>query len=276
MTTVREPIFLTGTVRAGTTLLARILGRHPRLRYLGFELSEEWSRAGVPIASVETADACCPAVGADRATPELRRAIAAKMAVAAADGDGRRAINKNPHLFNKLPLVHALFPDAALVVVSRDLRSTAASTRRLWESVAAEFGKHHALPVDGDACWSCLPAAATVDLDPRRVFPGGDVAVIGEYWLRVYETIEAEWRRFPRRVAVRHSDLVADPAATLGRVADALGLGADPWDPGEPLDASRNDRWRRTLAAQERERLDAFVAREGDRIAALTVADTAT
>jgi len=276
---LERPVFVVGTVRSGSTLLARCLGEHPLIRYVGFELSGEWSRfGGAPIAGVETDDPHCPALGAEHASTGLRDALRGRFAdlLAEEGGEpGERFLNKNPHLSNKLPFVRALFPDAAVVVTGRDLRSTVASTKVLWTlTLTEDTGQRHYLPPDPAACWSCSPPLPLEDLDPARTFPGGDVRVIADYWLRTYEAIDAELAAFERPVLVRHRDLVAAPREVVSRVVGELGIPARDFDLSETIDRGRNRRWRRILTARERADLEGFIAAHRDRILALRSADT--
>lgn len=274
---VERPIFLVGTVRGGTTLLAELLGAHPGVVHLGFELSDLWSRdVGVAIACPDTDDPHCPALGAADATTARRAAArhALGRRAALAGGRGRRVLNKNPHFCNKLPFLHALFPDAALVVVGRDVRSTVASTIAMWRRLEEGYGIRHLLPAEATACWSCSPPAAADLVAAERSFPGGDAAVVAEYWLRSYRAVDAALELFPRRAVVRQRDLVADPGGTLGRTLAALGLDPPSVAVDRHLDADRNERWRQILTPAEQASLEGWVERHRDDVLGLRSADT--
>lgn len=147
---LRRPIFLVGTVRSGTTYLGRCLGDHPQVINAGFELSQEWYE----LAGLEIATPGLPCVHCPPAVPEAVagreeqvRAGFAQLHMDKGGWRGTRLFNKSPHLWNKLPLVRALFPDAVLLISSRDVWSTVASTKRLWEKVARDRGiKHYLSP----------------------------------------------------------------------------------------------------------------------------------
>lgn len=276
---LERPVFVVGTVRSGSTLLAGCLGEHPLIRYVGFELSGEWSRfGGAPIAGVETDDPHCPALGAEHASAARRDALHGRFAELLAEEGGKPGstfLNKNPHLSNKLPFVRALFPDASLVVTGRDLRSTVASTKVLWTlTLTEDTGQRHYLPPDPDLCWSCSPPLPLGSTDPERTFPGGDVRVIAEYWLRTYETIDAELAAFERVVLVRHRDLVAAPRAVVSRVVGELGIEPRDFDLSLAVERGRNRRWSGILTSREQEDLEGFIAVHHDRIRALRSADT--
>lgn len=278
---VLDPIFIVGTVRSGTTILAECLGEHPEVAWIrgvfGQELSAEWRKwGGIEIAVPGLASAAgCPPVAVAEATDDrhlrLQRGFAQLLR---RQGAGKRLLNKQPHLWNKLGFVHAVFPRARLVVTSRDLRSTVASTQLLWMRLAHAQGVAHYLPPAADACWSCVPPTPMGDVDTARLFPGGEIRVLAEYWLRVYEAIEDALGKFERPIAVRHRDLASRPRETVAALAAALDLTPVARAPSVELDPGRNDRWRRFLSSRERRELDAFIDEHRTRIVRLRFTDT--
>jgi hypothetical protein len=241
------------------------------------ELSATWHQAcRVPLGVPALPAVPCSPLGRSDATLQcrdsIRDAFAALLEPHRQHGK-TRFLNKNPHFWNKLPFIRALFPQADLIITARDLRSTVLSTQFLWMRVERQSGVRHYLPPEPDHCWTCLPEGAAVS-DPVRTFPGGDVTVIAEYWLRVYETIDRAAALFDRPLVVKHREFVADPPAVLDDIHTRLGV-----EPrGRPLettiDSERNNRWPRLLAAAERERLDAWIDRHHERLTRLESADT--
>ncbi len=277
--TITRPIFLVGTVRSGTTYLARCVGEHPAVLLAGFELLREWMEiAPVEIAGPGVTGADCPAAEGDDLDETALAAIRDGFAALHVRKGGwrhTRLMNKNPHLWNKLGLVDRLFPDAHYLVSSRDLYSTVASTKRLWEKMYRDWGMKHYLPNDETACWSCAPPRDEAGLDPNRLFPGGDVAVLAEYWLRVYETIERKLAGRPRGFALRHAAFVEAPDETLGATFASLGLDGSASRLAEPVKRHRNQRWREILDRREIDRLDEIAPTLEARSARLTLAERA-
>ncbi|HVS64418.1 MAG TPA: sulfotransferase [Thermoanaerobaculia bacterium] len=275
---LRRPVFVVGTIRSGSTLTARCLGQHPLIRYVGFELAAEWSRVGgAPIAHCETDDPNCPPLGAEHATAAIRQALhdcfAARLAEA---GERPVFLSKNPHLSNKLAYLRALFPDASLVVSSRDVRSTVASIRALFPASPRGYaGCRIHLPEAPGACWSQSPPHTFAGVDPARTFPGGDVRVIAEYWLRTYEAIDAELAGFERSTLAHHRRLTAAPQEELARVVRELGIPARRFELPFAIDRGRNERWHQILSDREQDQLEGFIASERDRISALRSAEGA-
>ncbi|MBS0382151.1 MAG: sulfotransferase [Proteobacteria bacterium] len=112
------PVFIVGMPRSGTTLLAELLSRHPKVCNRGelpwiARLAEQPALGGHP----------------DRAS--LRDAAARYVAQARQDdaGDARWFLDKQPLNFRYLDLMLAMFPHAKIVRCVRDLRDTAMS---LW------------------------------------------------------------------------------------------------------------------------------------------------
>lgn len=268
---LRRPIFLLGTVRSGTTYFARCVGDHPQVINAGFELSKEWHElAGIEIATPGLPCVHCPPAGPEAVAgrEEQVRDGFARLHMSKGGWSGTHLFNKSPHLWNKLPLVRALFPDAVLLVTSRDLRSTVASAKRLWEKMEKDWGMKHYLPEDPAACWSLEGS------DPARLFPGGDAAVLAEYWLRVYETIEREAGAFRTVLPVRHQAFVADPHGLLREVERAAGLRPAAYPGLAEVRKDRNQRWRSILDEREQESLEAFVDTHRERIGRLRLAET--
>lgn len=268
---LRRPIFLVGTVRSGTTYFARCVEDHPQVINAGFELSQEWHElAGIEIATPGLPCAHCPPAGPEAVAgrmDEVRDGFA-RLHLSKGGWSGTRLFNKSPHLWNKLPLVRALFPDAVLLVTSRDLRSTVASTKRLWEKMEKDWQVRHYLPEEPEACWSVSGP------DPARLFPGGDVAVLADYWLRVYETIEREAAAFAAVFPVRHQDFVADPSGTLRAAEKVAGLRSAKYPGLAEMQTDRNQRWRTILDNREAGALERFVDLNRERIGRLRLAET--
>jgi hypothetical protein len=273
-----RPIFIVGTMRGGTTLLARCLAEHARVNLVNYELTPQWiDLAGLEMSVTGLATATrCPPWSAEDATPA--RCARVREGFQRLDngrgGPRARFLNKNPHLWNKLPFLHAVFPDAHLVVAARDLRSTTASLLRLFDMQNKTRGSRFHLPEDARQCWSVIPSSRRAAVDPARTFPGGRVSVLADYWLRAYETIEQTSDVFNVVTLVRHRDLIADAASTLSKLQADLELPHASIEPPEALDAGRNNRWGAILTPAEHEEVDLFVEANVERIRRLRLADT--
>jgi hypothetical protein len=278
MPDLQQPIFIVGTVRSGTTLLAGTLGRHPDIHYAEYELTPEWcDLAGIEIGSPGGPHTHCPPLGAEEVTDEVRDRVHrgfAEIHQRGAEHPQARFLNKNPHLSNKLPFLQAIFPNARLIICCRDLRSTVLSTQMLWMRLRRTYGVTHYLPHDPDQCWQLAHPERLEGLETERVFPGGSVAVLAEYWLNTYERIDRTAGVFDRPLLARHGDVVSDPQATLDRILEHVDLSPYPMERLPRIDPARNQRWDKLLARREREELEGYIESHESRIRALRYADT--
>ncbi|MGH3095303.1 MAG: sulfotransferase family protein [Streptosporangiales bacterium] len=134
--------------------------------------------------------------------PPTRRQAGLRRAVAslARSVDGRVFVNHHPEHTRRIPQLRTLFPDARIVVPTRDGRAVAASLRHAdwWPESAAES-------------------------DPWEL--------AATHWVREVEALESGLAGVPtdQVLQIRYEDLVADPQDTLDRVGEFAGLA-----PGRP------------------------------------------
>lgn len=273
-----RPVLLVGTQRSGTTFFSKCLERHPELFNPGFELADVWSEAGTAIAHPDTSDPdtppdyCLDNSWQDRL--ERQRSGFAKRFVLEGGQPGQRLFMKNPHLWNKLPFVEKVFPDATVLIISRDIRSTVASLYVLLDYAQQRWNIQHYLPVDPSFGWSQIPPRSLNGLDPDRLFPGGDVAVLGELWLRAHENIDRHIELFTNRLFLRHRDFVEDPIGSMQKVHRVCAISDIEYEFPEAVDKTRNSRWTKLLDKEQIASLDRFISSNEERIKNLKYADT--
>jgi len=274
---LRRPIFLVGAMRSGTTLLADTLGQSPHIAHCPFELKDVWSQAGVAMASPKTRDLQCRECGAEAATPALRdrltEAFLARMAALPGKQADAALLNKNPHLCNKLPLVKALFPDARFIWIHRDLPQTVASIQRLFADVQRRQSTWHCWPAPAagvrNRCWQArfsAPAPAAPEAD--RVFPGGDIRYLAEYWLESNRAVAEFFAQTPGAgVSLSYQQFVEAPADALARLQGFVEIPfATMAGNVEGIDRNRHQEWRTLLSAAEIDALAGFIEAHGDQI----------
>jgi hypothetical protein len=113
----RDPIFVVGFPRSGTTLLEQLLDAHPAL--VSFDEQPFLQKA---ILQIQSWGLHYPSQLADLSQDQrqtLRAAYFARCAGVATLSDGQRYIDKNPLNIARLPLIQALFPRANVIVVLR-------------------------------------------------------------------------------------------------------------------------------------------------------------
>ncbi|NOT02888.1 MAG: sulfotransferase [Phycisphaerales bacterium] len=125
-----EPVFIIGCIRSGTTILHQVLMDYcPRaidIDDVDFECRTFWQERGFRIGSPKTGTRCCKADAGDltdSARDEILNYFAQRTA------GGQHIVNKNPHLCNKIGLIHALFPRARIIHIVRENLSVIASTK---------------------------------------------------------------------------------------------------------------------------------------------------
>lgn len=246
---VRQPVFVVGCGRSGTTLLFDLLSTHPGLaRTTGYpdgEDHEGWVTHGqcvmAGIGNVHhsgygsgiNGHHFCLHMTREDATADVVGAMRAHYWNNVLRGDpSRRVINKQPHLSNKLDYVLGIFPDARIVHIVRDCEPMVAS----WMAIMAE---HPDLVVywPGDEplpCFWLMPkpgnevARARLARHPR-FYPGGGAELWIDYWCQVNAGIARQMAgRFDQLLTLRYEDLVAQPAETLARITGFCAL--DPFD----------------------------------------------
>jgi len=276
---IARPVFLVGTIRSGTTLLAELLGHSPDVAHCRFELKDLWSQiGGVPMASPKTRDHVCPELSAKDcqgvATLNLRAALAERVAACSSKAAGAVLLNKNPHLCNKLGLVKAMFPDARFVWIHRGLPQVAGSVKRLFADIRNRQATLHWWPMPGrgtrNRCWNAAFCEQELVAAPAdRIFPGGHVRFIAEYWLESNRAV-AEYfatMSMAEHIDVAEEALLADPERELGRIARHLGVASGAWsDTVRLLDQGRNATYREILTADELDVLHAFIAEHDSEI----------
>jgi hypothetical protein len=260
------PIFVVGTMRSGTTLLADLLGRHREIIHCPFELKDVWSKiGGIPMASAKTKDRYCYQMRAEDASLEQSRLLMGAfrkewMKKRRGKSEFAYFLNKNPHLCNKLPFVNELFPEARFLFIRRGLLQVVASLKRLLTGVYKRRGTLHYWPEVGPEttcrCWMAFHKGEQMpaDINMGRIFPGGDVGFFAEYWFESNLAI-SEFHSLigpDRSLLIEEEELIASRDAELAKCLAFLGVG--PWPKRKvlpDLDKNRNEQWRSLLSENE-------------------------
>lgn len=242
-----EPhIILGGAPRSGTTLLRKLLDRHPQVRagaetklFVPAAFNLEWlSQAyAIPLTELRRMREEAPSQGA------FIDAFAARVR---ADAAKPRWAEKTPQNIRSLDWIAPRWPRAAFVHVIRDGRDVICSMRQHPD-------------------WRWVGGAWQKVLVPRSL------EWYAKRWLADTASGMA-WRDDERYLEVRYEALVADPLATLRALCDAIGMVADAgWlaevtrrqgaDGGQDerpdyegaVSGASVGRWRDDLSANERE-----------------------
>lgn len=118
---VEKPIFILGAPRSGTTWLGKVLAQHPDIAYWG-EINNiwTWGNANRPDDVLTEANL----------NPKIQKYIANKFANHLKKYNKIRICGKTPRNFLRIPFIHAVFPDAKIILILRDGRSVINSTKK--------------------------------------------------------------------------------------------------------------------------------------------------
>lgn len=236
---VRQPVFVVGCGRSGTTLLFDLLSTHPSLaRTTGYpdgEDHEGWIRHGkcvmAGIGNVHhskygngiNGEQYCLHMSADDVTDEIVRDMHDYYWREVLAGDrAKRVINKQPHLSNKLGYVLGIFPDARIVHIVRDCEPMVASWLAVMDdhpSLVVYWPREERLP-----CLWLMPKPADPTALSRLArhesfFPGGGSTLWIDYWCKTNLGIGEQMRgRESQLLTVRYEDLIQQPAAVLDEI----------------------------------------------------------
>jgi hypothetical protein len=128
----REPIFILGSPRSGTTVLFDVLSRHPDVASLEVEGHLLWELFHHPKDRGWTSHATRP--------EEITRAERRSLYWAIDRVSGRhRYLDKSPRNSLRVPYLQSLFPDARFVYLKRDGRAAVSSLLNAWRSDSGMF-----------------------------------------------------------------------------------------------------------------------------------------
>ena len=195
-------IVMGGAPRSGTTVLRKLLDRHSSIRAgaetklfvpAAFNLEFLAGAYDIPLAELQAMRSAAPSQAAFIDAFALR---------ALTDAGKARWAEKTPQNIRYLDWIAGHFPRASFVHIIRDGRDVVCSMRRHpdWRWV--------------DGAW-------------QKVLVERPTAWYARRWLDDTSAGMA-WRDDPRYVELRYEDLVAEPAAVLGRVCEAIGVAAEP------------------------------------------------
>ena len=216
----RQPVFIVGMPRSGTTLTEQILSGHPQLQAAG-ELNEINAFA-VRMHERLPADKPYPACAASLTRRHIEHFVHDYLEALPVEGKARPVFtDKLPHNFLHLGLIQQLFPNARIVHCVRDPRAT---------------------------CLSCY------FLDFHGLHPYAyDLTSLGRYY-KLYERLMAHWQTvldLPIHT-LHYEHLVTDQAQETRRLLEFCGLD---WDE-RCLDFHRSQRYANTASyAQVRQPL---------------------
>ncbi len=215
----RDPIFVLGCPRSGTSVLLQALLRSSELRSVQTEGHILWDEFHHPRDRGWSSDALDREDVSEREREYLYCAIRWWTR-------GRRFVDKTPENCLRVPYLDALFPDARFVFLRRRAADNVSSLMEGWRA-RPRFVKYSLpeslngiAPLDGSR-WSFVLVPGWRDLGnaPLEQICARQYIACNEAVLDARESTNGS-----RWVDLAYEDLVASPVVELRRVYDALGL----------------------------------------------------
>jgi hypothetical protein len=257
--TLKHPIFIVGAPRSGSTLLFETLAASDQICTVGGEA--HWLVESIPELRPGAPGVDSNRLGAGHFSEVVADRIVNQIASQLKDHRGRplpadtplRFLEKTPKNALRVPFFDRIFPDALYIFLWRDPHENLSSIIEAWRS--GNWKTYNGL--EGfDGPWSLLLPPGWAGLR------GCSLQEIAAFqWETTNRILLADLEALPRerRSVVNYSELVAHPAATLGRLCEFAGLELDvPLRErlAGPLPLSRftqtppsSDKWRRNEAA---------------------------
>lgn len=243
--TFRDPVFLIGLMRSGTTLLMNTLSEHPQLLKAGFELNRMWTKVGGAPCSVNCEMRLATDLQAqyqNNVTAYFERYIQnsksfirhlSRWSQKKYYGSGRVfydwdnvfLMNKSPHLSNKISYINAMYPKAKFVVIVRSPYGQTASQKIHFLNNHKKQNTWFYLPNDNRSCRSKLLGSELGSYSNDRLFPN-NFSLIPEAWLKLNSIIFDHLTDIDesRKVVFSYEDFVLNKEECLGSIFNMLNL----------------------------------------------------
>lgn len=258
---LKPPIFLIGNYRSGTTITQKLIGLHPDV-VTWYEPRTLWLYADPGRSHDE--------FGEVDATAAVTRYIRRRFLKYQMRNGGRRVMENTPSNVLRVPYVHAMFPDAIYLFMTRNPFSCISSMDLKWKRPKTLSGLRRTLAVTpptqlhhyaGDFIRHFVlkrllkqrvvgiygPRYEGID---RDLAAHGRLKVVARQWARCNGKARADLSKIgaKRVLAFRYEDLIEDPGAMVRRIYDHCGLGcsAEIVRAAEQMvDPGRQEKWRR-------------------------------
>ncbi len=228
MPKIERPVFIVAAPRSGSTLLFETLASSSQLCTVGGEA--HWLVEGI-----ESLRPGAPGIDSNRLTADhasaaiandIREQILSRLQDHSGqplnDPGARRFLEKTPKNALRIPFFNHIFPDAQFVFLWRDPRDNISSIMEAWRS-----GQWRTYPkLEGfDMPWSLLLPPGWRDMKGRAL-----AEIAAWQWRATNAQILNDLEILPseRWTVVQYSDMVSEPAGTVGELCEFLGIPVDP------------------------------------------------
>lgn len=234
------PLFVTGCMRSGTTLLVNKLSQHPQLLKIGFELNDIWTELGnAPCGSSECkfmenhdanydtafqmtnyfSDSIDSSKSFKRTIMRAYNSFKLQEGRIKYDWKNILPVNKSPHLINKIGFINSLFPESKIIFIIRDIYSQSASQKFHFEDYFQKTGIYNNMSLKNNECWNLSK------LNSDLSYPG-NFSTIPKMWLRLNLCAIESLNRIPtkQRIIIRYEDLIQNQEKVLSETFKQLDL----------------------------------------------------
>ncbi|MDQ3662351.1 MAG: sulfotransferase [Actinomycetota bacterium] len=215
---LREPIFIIGAPRSGTSLLYAILRDSSQLAHWPGEAHEVWEADYHPALRQWESNA----LGASDLTPRAASRIRTQFLLTA--GPRKRLVDKTPRNSLRVGFVDALFPDARFVFLQRDGRDNVNSLINAWRTPryrTYRLPAPHSIPGTDPNWWKFV-------LYPgwKEDSSGPLETVCAKQWKSCNESALGELSVLgeSRWIGMRYERLIESPEDEMQRMSEFLGL----------------------------------------------------
>ncbi len=258
---LRPPIILIGNYRSGTTILQQLIGLHPGI-VTWYEPKTLWLYAdpGRRHDEFDERDA----------TPKVAGYIRARFRRYQARHDGRRIMEKTPSNTLKVPYVHAIFPEATYLHITRNPFSYISSMELKWQRTRTLRGIRRSLAVTPPTQLPYYAGQLVEHLFRKKVLKQkyvsmygpryrgieddlktqGRLRVIAKQWALCNKKAREDLARLgkSRVLSFRYEDLIANPDDMIRKIYGHCGLACSAdilRQVRETVDPGRQEKWHR-------------------------------
>ncbi|MBC8123130.1 MAG: sulfotransferase [Gemmatimonadaceae bacterium] len=287
---IKQPIFIVGCHRSGTTVLYEALAKHPDLVFLtnasaflpripilsnvvgsmfaleevaeerflkdGIAFTHATPSEGIRIWELHAPEGGDYCLDETHSNPKMERYLDLTIKKHLKHFKGKRFLNKNPDNSVRMRYLNKLFPDAYFINIVRDGRAVCSSLMKVREIAAEFFGPEHRHATSGVKVKAWSDIEETWRTDP--------VVSIGMLWREIVETVERDSKFITpdRYLEFRYEDFVAAPMDYLEKMSRFSQLRWDKdteraftQEAGKLNMGGRNDAWKKRLKDNDLERL---------------------
>ena len=216
----RDPVFVLGSPRSGTTMLVNLLDRSPSLASLERGSQFLWEM----FHTIKGSGWDSHVVEPGAITPKERRVVTWSIDAIAGDA---RYLDKFPRNCLRGEYLHELFPSARFVAIYRDGRAAVSSLMTGWQT-AGKFGHGTNLPVELDIeGYDGRPWRFLVPRGWREYATGHTLAEVCAFqWTSANAAILAARETIPAAqwTEVRYEEFLDAPRDTTSKLLSSLGL----------------------------------------------------